>query len=51
MTEETQTIRDVAISLQLPEDLVKKVDELARAEMRSRNKQFIYLLTDYFDGK
>ena len=49
MTDEP--IKDVAISLQIPADLVKKVDDLAAAEMRSRNKQFIYLLTDYFDKK
>jgi hypothetical protein len=49
MNEEIQN--DVAISLQIPADLVKKIDDLAKAEMRSRNKQFVFLLTEYFENR
>ena len=50
MTEETlknDDNRDIAISLQVPADLVSKVDTLAAKEMRSRNKQFNFLIATH----
>lgn len=50
MTEENQkddANRDIAISLQVPADLVSKVDALSAKEMRSRNKQFNFLIATH----
>lgn len=44
-------MKTVKISLDLPEELIKKINSEAKDKVRSRSGQIIYILNEYYKGK